>query len=110
MKDVLKTGRDYLTEQKYRFDLGRQFLTYVNFALLIIAASDKLKAVVPLRITEMVMVFVPLAFLGSWAFGYFLDVVVRFPQSQMMVAESRSPHWQMTQKKLDRIIALLEKD
>lgn len=109
MKDALKTGRDYFTEQKYRFDLGRQFLTYVNFALLIIAASDKLQAVFPLRIREMILVFLPLAFLGSWVFGYFLDVVVKFPQSQMMVSQSRSPYWNMTQQKLDRIIVLLEK-
>jgi hypothetical protein len=109
MKAVLKSGRDFFTEQKYRFDLGRQFLTYVNFALLIIAASDKLQAVFPLRIREMILLFVPLAFLGSWVFGYFLDTVVRFPQSQMMVAESRSPHWNMTQEKLDKIIAHLEK-
>lgn len=109
MKETLKSTRDFFTEQKYRFDLGRQFLTYVNFALLIIAASDKIQTVFPLRIREMVLLFLPLAFLGSWVFGYFLDTVVRFPQSQMLVSESRSPHWRMTQEKLDRIIAHLEK-
>jgi hypothetical protein len=108
MKETLRGTRDYFTEQKYRFDLGRQFLTYVNFVLLIVAASDKIQAVFPLRIRELILVAVPLAFIGSWIFGYFLDAVVRFPQSQMMVSESRSPHWNMTQKKLDRIITVLE--
>jgi hypothetical protein len=108
MKDTLRGTRDYFTEQKYRFDLGRQFLTYVNFVLLIVAASDKIQAVFPFRIRELILLAVPLAFIGSWAFGYFLDSVVRFPQSQMMVSESRSPHWNMTQKKLDQIIAFLE--
>ena len=108
MKDALKGTRDFFTEQQYRFDLGRQFLTYANFILLIIAASDKLQAVLHLRIREMILIAVPLAFVGSWIFGYFLDAFVRFPQSQMMVSEKRSPHWQMTQRKLDRIIARLE--
>jgi hypothetical protein len=108
MKETLRGTRDFFTEQKYRFDLGRQFLTYVNFILLIIAASDKLQPILHLRIREMVLIAVPLAFFGSWAFGYFLDRIVRFPQSQMMVSESRSPHWNMTQKKLDSIISLLK--
>ncbi len=110
MKETLRGTRDFLTEQKYRFDVGRQFLTYVNFILLVIAASDKFQAVYPLRIREMIIIALPLAFLGSWLFGYFLDAVVRFPQSQMMVSELRSPHWQMTQGKLDEIISLLEKE
>lgn len=108
MKDKLRVTRDYFSEQKYRFDLGRQFLTYANFVLLIVAASDKIQTVIPLRITQLVLIAVPLAFIGSWLFGYFLDEIVRFPQSQMLVSEKRSPHWNMTQSKLDRIIKLLE--
>jgi hypothetical protein len=92
MKETLRGTRDYFTEQKYRLDLGRQFLTYVNFILLIVAASDKLQTVLPLRIREMLLLAVPLAFIGSWAFGYFLDQVVKFPQSQILVSESRSSH------------------
>jgi hypothetical protein len=110
MRQTLRGTRDFFTEQKYRFDIGRQFLTYVNFVLLIIAASDKLQAILPLRISEMIILAVPLAFLGSWIFGYFLDTIVRFPQSQMMVSESRSPYWNMAQNKLDKIISLLEEE
>ncbi|NOZ77164.1 MAG: hypothetical protein GXO65_05755 [Euryarchaeota archaeon] len=106
--DVLKSSRDFFVEQKYRFDLGTQFLAYVNFALLIITASDKLQLVLPFRIREMLVIFVPFA--GAWAFGYFLDRVVKFPQTQALTAERRSPTWARTQEKLDRIIELLEKE
>ena len=45
-KEMLKSFRRSFLEQKYRFDLGRQFLVYVNFALLIIAASDKILSLI----------------------------------------------------------------
>jgi hypothetical protein len=105
---ILKSSRDFFVEQKYRFDLGTQFLAYVNFALLIITASDKIQVFLPFRIREMLVFFIPLAFVGAWTFGYILDRVVKFPQTQALTAEKRSPTWARTQEKLDRIIELLE--
>ena len=110
MRDVLKGSRDFFVEQKYRFDLGTHFLAYVNFSLLIIAASDKIQAFLPFRIREMLIVFVPLAFVGAWVFGYILDRVVKFPQAQALTAEKRSPPWTRAHEKLDRIVELLEKE
>ena len=55
----------FFFSQKYRFDLGNQFLAMVNFALLIIAASDKLRYYTGVqRAWMLVAVAVPLGFLG----------------------------------------------
>jgi len=108
-KDTLKNWRRSIVEQKYRFDLGRQFLVYVNFALLIIAASDKIKLVINLSTTELLMVLVPLSFIATYLLGYVLDKFVKFPQASQMVEAKRSPYTLMTQEKLDKILEKLDK-
>ncbi|HNZ87380.1 MAG TPA: hypothetical protein PKK55_02520 [Methanofastidiosum sp.] len=108
-KDTLKNLRRSILEQKYRFDLGRQFLVYVNFALLIIAASDKIKLVINLSTTELLMVLVPLSFIATYLLGYVLDKFVKFPQASQMVEAKRSPYTLMTQEKLDKILEKLDK-
>jgi len=108
-KDTLKNLRRSILEQKYRFDLGRQFLVYVNFALLIIAASDKIKLVINLSTTELLMVLVPLSFIATYLLGYILDKFVKFPQASQMVEAKRSPYTLMTQEKLDKILEKLDK-
>lgn len=108
-KDTLKNLRRSILEQKYRFDLGRQFLVYVNFALLIIAASDKIKLVINLSTTELLMVLVPLSFIATYLLGYVLDKFVKFPHASQMVEAKRSPYTLMTQEKLDKILEKLDK-
>ncbi|MFQ6137166.1 MAG: hypothetical protein ACE5PM_08310 [Candidatus Hydrothermarchaeales archaeon] len=108
MRENLIRLREFLIEQQYRFDFGKQFFAYVNFALLLIVASDKLKAIFPFRIRDMLVIFIPLAFVGTWIFGYFLDKVLKLPARRIYMSEKRSPTWTLTQEKLDRIIALLE--
>jgi len=105
--------RNFFLEQKYRFDLGTQFLSYVNLALLIIAASDKLKLIVPWRISEFLLVLIPVAFIMAWCLGYFLDTFVKYPQASMRLVESRSPNTALIHEKLDRMekeISLLRKE
>ncbi len=109
MKNILIKIREFFIEQKYRFDYGKQYLGYVNFVLLVIVASDKLKAVFPFRIRDMLVVFIPLVFLGTWFWGYFLDRFIKLPQRGIYMSEKRSPNWAMTQQKLDRILSTLEK-
>lgn len=109
-KDTLKNMRRSILEQKYRFDLGRQFLVYVNFALLIIAASDKIKLVIDLKTTELLLILVPLSFIATYILGYVLDKFVKFPQASQMVEAKRSPYTLMTQEKLDKILEILEKE
>jgi len=95
--------RNFFLEQKYRFDLGTQFLSYLNLALLIIAASDKLKLIVPWRISEFLLVLIPAAFIMAWCLGYVLDRFVRYPQASMKLVESRSPSTVLVHQKLDRM-------
>ncbi|VVB66708.1 Uncharacterised protein [Candidatus Gugararchaeum adminiculabundum] len=107
---MLKKFRDFFIEQHYRFQLGMQFLIFVNFALLVITASDKLKKVLPIDYTgELVLLSILLAFLGAWLFGLILEKFVKYPQQQERAAVDRSPNWQATHQKLDTIIERLDK-
>lgn len=97
--------RDFVVEQKVRFDWGSQFIAYMNFMLLIIVASDKIRSLFPFHIgtDTLLVVGIPLAFFLTWLFGYFLDVVVKFPQQQMRTVERRSPAMQEIIGRLGRI-------
>ena len=75
--------------EKYRFDQGNGFLTFVNFSLLVIGlvkSSGGNQALIP--------TYVILGFLGTWFLGYILDRYVRIQDAQERVALKRSPLWQ----------------
>ncbi|MFC1596266.1 hypothetical protein ACFL4D_03185 [Candidatus Margulisiibacteriota bacterium] len=110
MRATLKFLRDFLIRQKTRFDLGIQFLTFINFTLLVMTASDKLKIFIPINTKYLVLIFVPCAFIGVWFFGSFLEKVVKFPQQTDRVRAGLSPSYQQTQDKLDKILTMLEKE
>lgn len=104
MREGLRKIRNGFFAQKYRFDLGLQFLVFLNFALLILTASDKLKALLGLEhISEVVIVMIPLGFVGAWAFGYFLDKIAHSPQTSERETLKRSVAWQENFEKLDRL-------
>ncbi len=63
----------FLAKQKFRFDLGTAFLSVVNFAFVVIAASDKLALLVDVPVKLMVLVLVPVAVGGAWLLGLLLD-------------------------------------
>lgn len=92
--DWLKGLREWFFAQKYRFDLGLQFMVFMNFALLIVTASEKLKAVFGLEhISELLVLLLPLGFFGAWGFGWFMDVVVKAQAQAELEAGKRSPLW-----------------
>lgn len=62
-----------LARVKYRFDLGSGFFAIVNFALLVIAAGDKLALLVHVSVTVIALVMVPSAIFAVWLLGYLLD-------------------------------------
>ena len=106
---VLKKARDLAAEQWWRFLLGLQMLTLVNFTLLVITASDKLKVVIPVEYTsELVFIMVPLGLIGAWFVGLVLERYIKFPQAQERAAKKRSPTWNENFDKLDRISAKLD--
>ena len=106
---MLSKFREFFFRQKYRFDLGLQFLVFVNFALLIITASDKIKSVFNLKTTDLVVLLLPLAFIGTWLFGYILDNFVKSPQAQERQAVGRSEAWNKLYRKLDEIERKIDK-
>jgi len=107
---VIRRARNFLAEQWWRFLIGISFLTLINFILLVITASDKLKALTGIKFTsEIVLLLVPAALLSVWLLGLILEKYIKFPQQQEREAVKRSPIWQETQRKLDLIIEKLER-
>lgn len=96
--------RDAFFAQKYRFDLGQSFLVVINFALLIVTASDKLQRFFGIpRLSSLLTLIVPLAFVGVWLLGYFMDKVVRAPQMAERQTLKRSEIWTKHLEQMNRI-------
>jgi hypothetical protein len=92
-RERLARLRGFLWRQKFRFELGYRFLVILNFALLVLAASDKIRKVVDVSTTTLVLVMIPMAFLGMWAFGYIMDRFVRAQQMDERELLDRSEAW-----------------
>jgi len=100
----LARWREFFFAQKYRFDLGQSFLVIVNFTLLIITASDKLQLFFGIpRLRSLLVVIVPLGFLGVWVFGYIMDIIVRAPQMTERQTRKRSEIWTRHDAQMDRL-------
>jgi hypothetical protein len=63
----------FLARQKYRFDIGTGFLAVVNFAFVVLAASDKITTLVHVPAKILVPILVTSAFLLVWLLGFILD-------------------------------------
>jgi hypothetical protein len=100
----LAQWREIFFAQKYRFDLGQSFLVILNFTLLIITASDKLQIFFGIpRLRSLLIVIVPLGFIGVWVFGFFMDRVVRAAQMGERQSIKRSEVWTKHNEQMDRI-------
>ncbi len=96
--------REIFFSQKYRFDLGQSFLVVVNFTLLIITASDKLMIFFGIpHLRELLVVIIPLGFLGVWLFGFFMDKIVRAGQMAERQSVRRSEVWYHHNDQMDRM-------
>lgn len=105
----LARWREIFFAQKYRFDLGQSFLVILNFTLLIITASDKLQIFFGIpRLRSLLIVIVPLGFIGVWCFGYFMDKVVRAAQMAERQSIKRSEVWTNHIEQMDRLEAELK--
>ncbi len=100
----LARWREIFFAQKYRFDLGQSFLVIANFTLLIITASDKLQIFFGIpRLRSLLIVIVPLGFVGVWVFGFFMDRVVRAAQMAERQSIKRSEVWTKHNEQMDRL-------
>ena len=105
MRERLARIRSVLWAQKYRFQLGQQWLVFVNFALLLVAVSKSMD----LRAGPILLVAVPFGFVAMWAWGWFLDVVVKQAQMDEREAIRRSPAMQLHEEN-NRLIKQLRSD
>jgi hypothetical protein len=104
VREHLAQWREVFFAQKYRFDLGQSFLVILNFTLLIITASDKLQIFFGIpRLRSLIIVIVPLGFVGVWMFGYFMDRVVRAAQMGERQSIKRSEVWTRHNEQMDRL-------
>ena len=95
--------RRFIGKEKTRFDWGLQFLVFMNFALLIVTASDKLRVVFPIGTDSLLLILLPSAFFCTWFLGYVLDKYVKLPEYQSRVVGDRSPHFVEIIERLERI-------
>lgn len=114
-KETLTKIRNKIVNVKFHFDVALSFMTLLNFALLIITASDKLRAFLPFGTYTMVFLLIPVALLSTVLLGWFLDKVVnyqatyykaqtdRVPQTMEMLERIRN-----MEQKLDQLIKKLE--
>lgn len=102
-----------LATEKFRFEIGKQYLVYINFALLIVAASREIQNYIDVSTPVLVVLGVPAAFVGSWVLGVFLDRLFNFPGLEMEVKTRRNPHMKEISRQLKEIqkeMAELRKD
>jgi hypothetical protein len=100
----LARWREIFFSQKYRFDLGQSFLVILNFTLLIITASDKLMIFFGIpRLRELLVVIIPMGFLGVWLFGFFMDKIVRAGQMAERQSVRRSEVWFHHNEQMNRV-------
>ena len=110
LQKELSRWKWFFFSQKYRFDLGYQFMTLLNFTLLLITASDKLRYYTNIpRTWILVLIGVPFGFIGVWIFGYFLDKVVRYGQAYNLESVKRNPLWDAQKEQMDRIERKLDR-
>lgn len=103
-RQTLARWRERFFAQKYRFDLGQSFLTVVNFTLLVITASDKLMIFFGIpRLRSLMVVLIPMGFVGVWFFGVFMDKVVRAGQMAERQSMLRSEVWTKHNEQMDRM-------
>lgn len=96
--------RQQFFRQKYRFDQGMAYISIINFGLLVLVASDKLKAILGLgNISGFSVMFLIASFVGIWILGYFLDVVVKQQYMTEMEITARSPAWNKVYRELEEI-------
>ncbi|MFC1520875.1 hypothetical protein ACFL6Y_00555 [Elusimicrobiota bacterium] len=104
VRKELSKWKWFMFNQKYRFDLGHQFMVFLNFSLLVIAASDKLRYYTGVSRTWILLLSaIPFAFAGVWLFGLFLDKVVKYGQAYNIESIKRNPNWQEHVDQMNRI-------
>ena len=83
--------RRWIIEQYFRVLISLSFITFINFILLVIAASDKLKTFLPFDTIYILLIIVPTTILSTWFIGYLLDTKVKYMQQMTKTQTERHP-------------------
>jgi hypothetical protein len=95
--------RYWFFSQKYRFDLGLQVMTLVNFALLVLTFRKSYD--LPLWVVPLAF---PVVLLCIWGAGYFLDRVGRSQEKNEEIMVERSPRLNAHYEEQSRILNKLD--
>ena len=83
--------KKWIVEQYFRILISLSFITFLNFILLIIAASDKLKVFLPFDTSSIIILIVSVTTLITWLIGYVLDTKVKYVQQITKTQIDRHP-------------------
>ena len=107
MRELLRRGRNWVWNQKYRIQLGMQWIQIINLCLLLVAVSDKFVGLTGVRTSEFVMIVTGMVFVGMWVFGMVLDKIIRGGESEEATQIKRTPilrhHYSQQQEILDTV-------
>ena len=110
-RNKMASLRDWLWEQKFRFERGQQFLVFVNFGLLMLIASNQLKTWGLPRWAVYLMI--PIGFFGMWLFGWFVVEKARGYAKDEAEQLKRSPAWEKHEtsfRQIDEILRIVRGD
>jgi len=104
-----KEIRSFLARQYIRFLLAVNILSLVNFILIALMASDKLKSLFNIDTTfTFLLFFIPSTFITVWLVGYILDKYARFQEAINKETTDRIPQIVEMQKQLEEIKNMLK--
>ena len=108
------TIKKFIWAQKFRFDLGREFLPYVNFLLLVVATVGTFKELLGLSGFYVAPLLVVCTLFGMWVFGLVMDKIrSKQMDEEEWMKRSVGFKWhrkskEELHKKLDRILEYQE--
>ena len=92
-----------MTKNYYFLLTGSIVFPWINFSLLVLATSDKLKMAIPVNTMFLYIIFLPLAFFTVWFIGWFLDSVMKINRSIIEQNTERTPLYKEIIERLERI-------
>jgi hypothetical protein len=96
--------RAFFFRQKYRLDQSLSLLVIVNFCLLVLTASDKLKAFLGIESTAQATAFIIVGvFAGIWLTGYILEKKVKYQAGLEEASYRHSFLWMTLDRHLNEL-------
>lgn len=103
---MIESIKDKAVMLKFYFDISASFMIIINFLLLVLTASDKLKELFGLSGKTVVIGIVLGTFIGTVIFGFILDRYINYISRYSKIAIDRNPQ---TVEILSRIKSIEEK-